>query len=1184
MNTPTSLFIRSLRFLGKVQFTTVLLLAGVVIMTIGTILESRGSREIAWSAVYGTAWFDVFLFLIGVNLVIAVINRIPIQRHLWPFVLTHFAIVLLLAGAWISRSFGYEGRMMIYEGDEESQIYMEATEIRVRWHGGPGAAAGGEVVETGYPQPRHGPRTGRTLQKAAQGVPEIRIAEYLPDGMVSAEVREGPAGSPPGIEFLLSGGPRRVKGWLIADDPQFGRRDFGSVEVEFRRADPDGLAENRPHVGEISHGDVFISLSDGGAPVQIHLPENVGEEVPVGSGMVASVREFFQRARVVKGKLSETASGGLNPAAVVEIRSGSRTEVHTVFSRHPEYNAVRGREPDRPLVAAVRLAVAPRVSKPRMAIVLGPDEELHLQLTTVSGPSPAFPVAVGRSVSVTALGLDLRLERLLPNARAEFGVKPSPAGNGDGRAYVRLEADLSGTSRSLWLQRGGAWAEVSLGDGGKLAASFGPETRTLPFAIALEEFELIRYPGSSRPAEYRSRVQVKPAAANLPLRNEVISMNRPLDVAGFRLFQSSYRPGEAGKPDATILTVAYDPGVPIVYFSFLLLILGIAWGLRGVRPKMGPAELLERRRSAAAAGRGEVPRGARKREAHRARRATTQTLGMLLAAVAGLAPAPNGWAQSADPATTREVRLPVEETRGWAILADGRVKPLLTYANETALAVTGRESFDGLNALEILWGYVLNPREFKRRPYIRIDSLELKAVMGLDASEKRFAFDTLVGHRAFQEVTERALQRQREDAELSRLEKDALEAYAKIDRVAGLASGVSLTIVPTRDASGSWLAPSQLRGRGDREHLTIYQGFGRLAAAYARGDAEGFRLETHGLSAALRNADPEIYPSESAIARELFYEDFNAFGKAWKLYLVGFLAILLLGFSERPWGYAAGMALVGAGFVCHTAGLGTRWAIADRAPVSDMYESLVFMGWGAIALGLIAEAINRKRFLGLSAGLAGFVCLAFSENLPIDPAINPLVPVLAHTYWLSVHVMTVMLSYSAFAVAMVLGHVMIFFEVFQREKTALMQSLSLLLYKTLQVGVLFLAAGIIFGAVWANESWGRYWGWDPKETWSLITFFVYLAIIHARFAGWLRHFGLAVTAILGFLAVVMTYYGVNFILAAGLHAYGFSEGGRLYVAIYAVLEIAIVAGAYLRCSTAKRLPPTPIAGSDPTEA
>jgi cytochrome c-type biogenesis protein CcsB len=303
------------------------------------------------------------------------------------------------------------------------------------------------------------------------------------------------------------------------------------------------------------------------------------------------------------------------------------------------------------------------------------------------------------------------------------------------------------------------------------------------------------------------------------------------------------------------------------------------------------------------------------------------------------------------------------------------------------------------------------------------------------------------------------------------------------------------------------------------------------------------------------------------------------------LYLAGFLAILLFGFSDRPWGYAAGMALITAGFVCHSVGLGTRWLIAGRAPVSNMYESLVFMGWGAIAIGLIPEFFYRKRFLALAAGLMGFICLAFSENLPIDPAINPLVPVLAHTYWLSVHVMTVMLSYSAFAIAMVLGHVMLMVElVFQRQRVDLLTSLSKLLYKTLQVGVLFLAAGIIFGAIWANESWGRYWGWDPKETWSLITFFVYLAIVHARFAGWLRHFGLAASAILGFLAVVMTYYGVNFILAAGMHAYGFSEGGQFYVAIYATVELAIVAAAWFRYRSAKTLSSDPADEPDLTEA
>jgi cytochrome c-type biogenesis protein CcsB len=828
---------------------------------------------------------------------------------------------------------------------------------------------------------------------------------------------------------------------------------------------------------------------------------------------------------------------------------------------------------------------ASAVSKPRMAILLGSDDELSLQITGPAGPSPTVPLAVGRTVSVTSLGLGLRLERFLESARTEISVKPAPDGRERGQSFVRLDAGLNGTRQSLWLAHGGTWSESVLDGGGELEAAYGPQRRPLPFSVALEEFELIRYPGSSRPAEYRSQVRVKPAEADLPLREEVISMNRPLDVAGFRLFQTSYRLGEAGKPDMTVLSVSYDPGVPIVYFSFLLLILGIAWGLRGVRPRLDhPAGAPKRRRSAPGAGRAELARAPRGAGGIAARRAGARTLGLLCAVLAGVGAAADGRAQSAVPATPSEARLPVEETRSWAIQADGRVKPLLTYAQEIALAVTGRESFDGLSGLEILWGYVLNSQEFRGRPYVRIDSTELKAELGLDAGQRRFSFNALANHRSFRELADRAFAAQRDDRELSRLEDDALEAYGKLDRIAGLVSGEALRIIPNPDQSAAWTSPQQLREPGDPARLAVTQSFGRLAAAYAGADAEAFRREARALTVALRNVEPAAYPSESELARELFYEDFNAFGKAWKLYLAGFLVILLLGFSERPWAYAAGLALVGAGFVFQTIGIGTRWAIAGRAPVSDMYESLVFMGWGAIALGLATEAVYRKRFLALAAGLMGFICLAFAENLPLDSAINPLVPVLAHTYWLSVHVMTVMLSYSAFALAMVLGHVMLFFEVFQRDKIASLSALSRLLYKTFQVGLLFLAAGIIFGAIWANESWGRYWGWDPKETWSLITFFVYLAIIHARFAGWLHHFGLAAAAILGFLAVVMTYYGVNFILAAGMHAYGFSEGGQFFVALFAVTEIAIVVAAYFRRNVANRLATIAAAGPDPTGA
>ena len=512
--------------------------------------------------------------------------------------------------------------------------------------------------------------------------------------------------------------------------------------------------------------------------------------------------------------------------------------------------------------------------------------------------------------------------------------------------------------------------------------------------------------------------------------------------------------------------------------------------------------------------------------------------------------------------------LPLEETRGWAILAGGRAKPVQTFAKETALALTGNESVDGVGPLEIFWGYVFAAEDFGGRPYIRIESLELRAKLGLRVTQRRFAFDALAGNPALRELVERATGRQRDDFELDRLEDDALAVYRKLEQAAGLISSEALTLVPNAAGDGTWSSPASLAQSGDASRRAIHAGFVKLAEAYRAGDAVAFRREARALTGALRNVGGAGYPSISAIDRELFYADFNAFGKAWKLYLVGALVILILGFSERTLGYRTGLLLIGSGFACHSIGIGIRWAIAGRAPVSDMYESLLFMGWGAVALGLLLEIWQRRRILAASAALLGFLCVAFAENLPIDSNINPLVPVLAHTSWLAVHVMTIMLAYSAFGLAMLVGHAVLFVEVFREDRIPLLGWLSKVLYKTIQIGVLFLAAGIVFGAIWANESWGRYWGWDPKETWSLITLFVYLAIIHARYAGWLHSFGLAASVVLGFLAVVMTYYGVNFILASGMHAYGFAEGGQFSVAAYALAECAIVVAAQIMRTTA----------------
>lgn len=225
------------------------------------------------------------------------------------------------------------------------------------------------------------------------------------------------------------------------------------------------------------------------------------------------------------------------------------------------------------------------------------------------------------------------------------------------------------------------------------------------------------------------------------------------------------------------------------------------------------------------------------------------------------------------------------------------------------------------------------------------------------------------------------------------------------------------------------------------------------------------------------------------------------------------------------------------GLAFYSTGMIMRWMIGGRAPWSNMYESLMAIGWSLVIFSVIYELVKRDRIFGLAGSLMGGVILWLAHYANLDRGINPLVPAL-QSYWLVYHVITILSSYSCLAIAMVIGHIVLIGAV--RNKGQITSSLSRMASANLhimQVGCVILIFGILLGAVWADSSWGRFWGWDPKETWALITWFVYIAFLHGRSAGWLNWKGLAFVSVAAFPVVVMTYYGVNFYLS-GLHSYG----------------------------------------------
>ena len=237
------------------------------------------------------------------------------------------------------------------------------------------------------------------------------------------------------------------------------------------------------------------------------------------------------------------------------------------------------------------------------------------------------------------------------------------------------------------------------------------------------------------------------------------------------------------------------------------------------------------------------------------------------------------------------------------------------------------------------------------------------------------------------------------------------------------------------------------------------------------------------------------------------------------------------------------------GFLVQTAGIGMRWLESyqmgiGHAPLSNMYESLVFFSWCIVLLYLVVEFVYKNKIIGAFAVPFAFGSMAYASLSPeFSTAITPLVPAL-QSNWLIAHVFTCFIGYAAFAVSCGTG---IMYLVKSLDKgdspnslLATLPSLKVIddiTHKIILFGFIWLSGGIISGAVWANSAWGTYWSWDPKETWSLITWFIYASALHARFTrGWGGK-RIAWIAIIGFLAVVFTYYGVNFLLS-GLHSYG----------------------------------------------
>ncbi len=513
-----------------------------------------------------------------------------------------------------------------------------------------------------------------------------------------------------------------------------------------------------------------------------------------------------------------------------------------------------------------------------------------------------------------------------------------------------------------------------------------------------------------------------------------------------------------------------------------------------------------------------------------------------------------------------------------AIQEGGRRKPVDTFAKEALIRLSGRSSYTDKSGRrwegrDFLLSAMLETHDWKNEPLILVSLGKLIEQAGLDKNRRRFSFAELSTRPELERLANVARAKRKAEQSLERVEQEANSVEERLSLLARIMDGSAFTVVPASSAGAAWASPTEFsRYYTEEQFAPAQHELQNTATAYAKGDGFAFATASRQLRDALRTLNSSIYPSEKQLRLESTYNHFEAFYRAVWFYGFGFLALVIAHLRGRGRILRAiGVALAVIGLALHASGIVMRCLIAGRPPVTNMYESIIWVSFAVSFFGMIFFLRYRTSIYLLAALPVTLIALLLVHQMPIamPASIDPLVPVLRDNFWLTIHVLTITLSYAAFALAMGFGHILLWRYAREPSEARSDASMHFWLYRILQLGVLLLAAGTILGGVWANYSWGRFWGWDPKETWALIALLCYITTLHGRLAGWWTQFGLVVASVVCFLAVLMAWYGVNFVLGKGLHSYGFGIGGETYVATFVALDLAFVAFAVSRYRTSR---------------
>ncbi|WP_442765354.1 cytochrome c biogenesis protein CcsA [Sulfurospirillum cavolei] len=662
----------------------------------------------------------------------------------------------------------------------------------------------------------------------------------------------------------------------------------------------------------------------------------------------------------------------------------------------------------------------------------------------------------------------------------------------------------------------------------------------LPFALKLNDFVLERYYGSSAPSSYESNVTVIDGDRRF---DDTIAMNRTLVYKGYKFFQTFYDPDEKG----TILSVTKDPGTEVTYVGYALLFLGLMLNL--FDPKSRFRILIAQ--------------------------AQKSMLSLVLLLISTQIPlfSQSDYVQNYLN-EHREKSLEVANAFGKVVVQSrmGRMKPFDTLAQEVLYKLSGKSTLEGMSPTQISLGMLSHPSLWKKQAMIQTKTPKLRALIGIASDQKLASFDDFFDGYRYKLETELQKALEMKPSHRGAYENDLIKTDERLSIAFMLYQGVLFKIFPLpNDAHRTWVAFESMFTQINVEESQALQESSTafIEALFAR-DYDKALLHVDTFTRFQNRYGADVMPSKTHINVEIFYNKLMLFERLTLAYMAAGCLLLCVAFGRvfAPKFFTCRFdrvlfGVVVALFALHTFGLALRWYVSAHAPFSDTYESIVYIAWSCLLFCMLF----LRRFL---FALAGSVMMAaifmFTAHLGhIDPEITNLVPVLK-SFWLSVHVSIITASYGFLALGCALGFfTLILFTCKPSESIVRhIKHLTLINEITLIIGLSLLVIGNFLGGVWANESWGRYWGWDPKETWAYISIIVYTIILHVRLLPKLYSpYLFAVLSLLGFSSIVMTYFGVNFYLA-GKHSYASGDPVPVPFWVYACLAgiLALIVASY----------------------